>query len=125
MNDDMVNRLAEAAHEVNREYCKALGDDSQPPWEEAPEWQRNSARAGVRLHLENPELGPQASHEAWMKQKLEEGWTFGPVKDPEKKQHPCMVPFAELPREQQAKDFIFRAVVHATHAAILEDAPGA
>ena len=38
---------------------------------------------------------------------------YGEEKDPERKVHPCMVPFNELPREQQAKDFIFRAVVHA------------
>ena len=48
-----------------------------------------------------------------MRQKEEEGWTWGPVKDPEKKQHPCMVPFDQLPREQQAKDFIFRSIVRA------------
>ena len=57
--------------------------------------------------------GPEASHESWMKQKLEEGWKYGPVKDPERKEHHCIVPFDQLPREQQAKDFLFRAVVHA------------
>jgi hypothetical protein len=48
-----------------------------------------------------------------MKQKVDEGWVYGAVKDPEAKTHPCIVPFDQLPREQQAKDFIFRAVVHA------------
>jgi hypothetical protein len=48
-----------------------------------------------------------------MKQKVADGWVYGPVKDAVKREHPCMVPFTELPREQQAKDFIFRAVVHA------------
>jgi hypothetical protein len=47
-----------------------------------------------------------------MKQKLDDGWKYGPVKDPEKKEHPCLVSFSELPKEQQAKDFIFRAIVH-------------
>lgn len=32
---------------------------------------------------------------------------------PEKKQHPCMVPYAELPPEQKAKDSIFVGVVRA------------
>ena len=67
---------------------------------------------GVDLHTMG-NFGPEASHISWMKQKLEEGWVYGPVKDPENKQHPCIVPFDALPREQQAKDFIFRAVVHA------------
>ena len=67
--------------------------------------------AGVRLHLGNPSAGPQASHEAWMKHKQAEGWIYGPVKDVELKEHPCMVPFAELPDHQQAKDRLICSVV--------------
>ena len=104
-------QIARVAHEVNRAYCQALGDDSQPAWQYAPEWQRASARMGVDLHTMG-DFGPEASHLSWMKQKLDEGWTYGPVKDSEAKQHPCMVPFDQLPREQQAKDYLFRGVVH-------------
>lgn len=107
-----IERIARACHEVNRAYCEALGDHSQPAWEDAPQWQRDSALLGVQLHTENPDAGPQASHESWMAQKVADGWTYGPEKRPELKQHPCIVPFDQLPREQQAKDFIFRAVVH-------------
>lgn len=105
--------VARLAHEVNRAYCQALGDDSQPPWELAPQWQKDSAMLGVALHLDNPNAGPQASHESWGAQKIADGWKYGPVKDPERKEHPCLVPFDQLPREQQAKDFLFRGVVHA------------
>lgn len=107
------DQIARVAHEVNRAYCQALGDFSLPTWEEAPEWQQDSILKGVDLHMDNPGTGPEGSHESWLKQKQAEGWVYGPVKNPETKEHPCMVPFAELPREQQAKDFIFRAVVHA------------
>lgn len=107
-----LDYIARVCHEANRAYCQALGDDSQPAWEDAPDWQRESARMGVDLHLMG-EFGPEASHISWMNQKLNDGWKYGPMKDADKKEHPCLVPFAELPREQQAKDFIFRAVVHA------------
>lgn len=106
-------QVARVAHEVNRAYCLALGDTSQPAWEDAPQWQRDSALLGVQLHTENPDAGPQASHESWMAQKVAEGWTYGPEKRPDLKQHHCMVPFDQLPREQQAKDYLFRAVVRA------------
>jgi hypothetical protein len=106
-------QIARACHEVNRAYCQSLGDNSQPAWEDAPDWQRDSAMLGVDLHTNNPHAGPEASHESWMAQKVADGWTYGPEKRPDLKQHPCMVPFAELPVEQQAKDYIFRAVVHA------------
>jgi hypothetical protein len=105
--------IAKACHEVNRAYCAALGDLSQLPWDQAPQWQKDSAIVGVNLHCENPDAGPQASHESWLKQKEAEGWVYGEKKDPELKTHPCMVPFEDLPPDQQAKDFIFRAVVHA------------
>lgn len=109
------DRIARVCHEVNRAYCQALGDDSQPSWEDAPAWQRESARMGVDLHLSG-DFGPEVSHISWMKQKVDDGWVYGPTKDPELKQHPCIVPFDQLPREQQAKDFIFRGVVHAMKA---------
>lgn len=109
---DKLERIARMAHEVNRAYCEALGDTTQPAWENAPAWQRESARMGVDLHLSG-DFGPEASHISWANQKVNDGWVYGPVKDPEAKTHPCLVPFDQLPREQQAKDYLFRGVVHA------------
>lgn len=103
--------IAMVAHGVNRAYCAALGDTSQPEWQDAPDWQRASARMGVDLHLSG-DFGPEASHISWLNQKIDEGWVYGPVKNPDLMQHPCMVPFSQLPPEQQAKDYIFRGVVH-------------
>lgn len=105
-------QIARVCHEVNRAYCEALGDRSQVAWEDAPDWQISSAIKGVELHLQR-DAGPEASHEAWMAEKAATGWVYGPVKDADAKTHPCMVPFNELPVEQQAKDYLFRAVVHA------------
>ena len=60
--------IARVAHEVNRAYCEALGDDSQK---------------------------------------------LGPVKNPDAREHPCLVPFDALPLEQKVKDYLFRSVVSA------------
>ncbi|GAA4493492.1 RyR domain-containing protein [Pseudaeromonas paramecii] len=106
-----VTAIAKKCHEMNRAYCQAMGDDSQLPWTEAPEWQRQSAVNGVLFHIEHPEAGPDASHNSWMDEKLADGWEYGPIKDPELKRHPCIVPFTSLPKEQQAKDSLFKAVV--------------
>lgn len=107
------DEVARIAHEVNRAYCQALGDDSQPTWDEAPDWQKISARNGVVFHRLNPDAEPSASHDEWLREKLADGWVYGPEKDVEKKEHPCVVEYEELPVEQQAKDYIFRAIVHA------------
>lgn len=65
------------------------------------------------MHLENPEAGASDSHDSWLKEKLENGWSYGPDKDVEKKEHPCCVPYEQLPDEQKAKDYLFRGIIHA------------
>lgn len=105
--------IARATHEINRTYCQILGDDSQVPWEDAPAWQRESAINGVGAILEGKAKTAEEMHDLWAIEKLEKGWTHGKVKDPEAKTHPCMVPYAELPPEQRAKDDLFRIVATA------------
>ena len=107
-----VEMIAKACHAANKGYCEALGDFSQPSWEDAPQWQKDSAIAGVKFHLSG-DHGPEASHNSWLAQKEAEGWVYGEVKDPVKKEHPCFVPYEQLPVEQKAKDYIFRSIVHA------------
>ena len=111
MTDERIEEIAEVCHAMNRLYCMSLGDGSQVKWKNAPEWQRTSAINGVKAIIENPDLPPSASHEDWYDEKAQDGWVYGKVKDPEKKQHPCMVPYHELPADQKAKDTIFGAVV--------------
>lgn len=106
-----TEQIAKVCHEVNRAYCQSLGDYSQEEWERSPGEIKKSAILGVDLHLNNPDAGPWESHENWMKEKIKDGWMYGPVKNSETKEHPCLVPFEGLPKAQQAKDFIFRAVV--------------
>lgn len=108
-----IKEVARVAHEVNRGYCEALGDTSQVPWADAPDWQRESAMNGVRMHVANPDATPEDSHKSWLREKYADGWVYGVEKDAELKTHPCCVPYASLPAEQRAKDYIFRAVVHA------------
>jgi hypothetical protein len=106
-----IEKIAQVAHEVNKAYCEAIGDNTQTSWADAPAWQKESAVLGVMFHVEHPDAGADASHNSWMKQKVDTGWKYGEVKDPENKLHPCIVPFDQLPKEQQAKDFLFRQVV--------------
>lgn len=107
-----VENVAQVAHEINKAFCASIGDDSQPSWENAPEWQKSSEINGVKFHLDNPDASPSASHGSWLKQKTEEGWKYGAVKNVEKKEHPCFVPYEELPTEQKSKDYLFKQVIH-------------
>jgi hypothetical protein len=123
--ETLIFQTARLCHEANRVWCTLNGDHTQYPWNEAPEWQRESAIAGVRFHIANPTAGPEASHENWVTLKLAEGWAYGPEKSPAKKLHPCIVPFSSLPTYQQTKDRIFRALVHAVCGELcMETYPG-
>ena len=104
-----VETAAAAAHEANRAWCIAHGDNSQVAWDDAPSWQRESAILGV-LGVQAGN-GPRESHAGWLAEKKRAGWVYGEKKDPELKTHPCMVPYDELPPEQRAKDGIFVSVV--------------
>jgi hypothetical protein len=103
-------KIAELCHEVNKAYCEALGDTSQASWNKAPDWQRQSAVNGVDFHLQTNPTSPADSHNSWLKEKEADGWKYGEVKDAEKKEHPCFVPYEQLPKEQKAKDYIFKAI---------------
>jgi hypothetical protein len=110
MNNEQIARIC---HETNRAYCESIGDHSQKPWDQAEPWQRESAVKGVEFALANPNTPASAQHDAWLKDKANDGWKYGPVKDATKKEHPCCVPYEQLPIEQRIKDYLFKHVVRA------------
>ena len=110
MNNELIARVC---HATNLEYCRTIGDDSQKPWDEAEQWQRDSAIQGVAFAIASTNAPASSQHDAWLSDKERDGWKFGAVKDACKKEHPCMVPYRELPTEQKVKDYLFKAVVSA------------
>lgn len=113
MAEITVREIAIICHEANKAYCESLEDFSQLHWDDAPEWQKISAMKGVAFHMDHPDATDAASHENWLVEKRVTGWTYGLVKDETKKTHPCIVPFDQLPPEQQMKDRLFRSIVNA------------
>ena len=111
MKVDKITAIAKVCHQANKVWCESNRDFSQSNWEDAQEWQRQSAIKGVSFRIENPNAGHDAQHNSWMKEKVEDGWVYGEVKDAVKKTHPCIVPFEQLPLFQQKKDALFCAIV--------------
>lgn len=107
----LFEAAARAAHEANRAWCLSRGDVSQVSWDEASDDIKQSCMQGVKQVFAG--ATPASLHDSWMKNRIEHGWVYGPVKDVEKKIHPCIVPYGELPQEQRAKDEIFLRVVTA------------
>ena len=50
------------------------------------------------------ELLAQNTHDIWARQRLQDGWTWGPERDDAGKKHPCLVPYAELPNSEKVYD---------------------
>lgn len=111
--------IASVAHAINAALASAIGEPVAD-WNHTPDEIRNSTVAGVQYHLDNPDVTPEQSHEAWRTYRAAEGWVYGELKDVAAKTHPNMVPFAELSLEQRAKDHLFRAVVHSLKGLPLE-----
>jgi hypothetical protein len=44
------------------------------------------------------------THDIWAAQRLAEGWRHGPTRDDAKKEHPCLVPYSELPESEKEYD---------------------
>lgn len=119
-----IEAVAATCHEANRKLCQLLGDNSQKSWGKSPDWQKESAINGVNFHIANPDAGPKGSHENWMREKLAAGWKHGPEKNVEKKEHPCLVPYADLPSDQQLKDILFVSIVHALKGFVVSEVTG-
>lgn len=115
LDERLVQLAAAAAHGANRMYCESLGDFTQPSWERASKEHRDSVLDGVRYAARHPDATPEDSHANWLKLKESEGWKYGPVKDPERKEHPCMVSYEQLLQEHKLKDSLFLAVARAVY----------
>lgn len=44
------------------------------------------------------------AHDIWAETRMKEGWTYGPKRDDDKKQNPCMVPYCDLPESEKEYD---------------------
>ena len=107
----MFREAAQAAHEANHIYNRAIGEHTSPNWADLPEKAIEDMAAAAQAAWEGATLGQ--SHERWCASKRDQGWTHGPIKDWAAKTHPDLVPFADLPPEQRRKDYLFLALTKA------------
>lgn len=43
-------------------------------------------------------------HEVWAASRIEQGWTWGEERNDQRKTHPCLVPYEQLPEEEKDYD---------------------
>lgn len=110
-----ILKIAEMAYEVNRAYRRKIGQTPPKPWSDLNLNEREQYCNGVEFLLAYPNAPLNAQHDNWLHAKRALGWVYGKTLDPEKKTHPNMVPYDQLPEEEREKDRLFRRVVEALH----------
>jgi len=110
-SDDQIARVI---HEANR-ALQYIQNDNAPsvPWECETSEIKDNVIIGVRNARHG--MTPEQHHESWVADKRAHGWKYGAEKDSEKKTHPCLVPFNQLPKYQQDKDRLFIAIVQSLY----------
>lgn len=109
---DLTERRARFVYEGARLAANAAAAPIVPePWEDRDE----PFRAQFREVIDR-QVGPQRSsspeelHGSWVQAYLAMGWTFGPVRDPDRKTHPDLVPYDALGQLERDKDAVFVAL---------------
>lgn len=97
--------IAQLVNHVNNKICE-LNKEQQSSWEELPQHMKEGLIKAIKDNL-----SPEEGHNQWMKNRLENGWTYGTTKDIQLKTSPCLIPYNQLPYQQQIKDYIRQAII--------------
>jgi hypothetical protein len=62
---DKIEQIARMCHQTNKAWCELNGDNSKD-WDEAQQWQRDSAIKGVEFKLDNPDAGHDNTMLGWL-----------------------------------------------------------
>lgn len=54
--------------------------------------------------LEPAELLAENTHDIWAKERIAQGWSYGPQRRDDVKENPCLVPYAQLPESEKVYD---------------------
>lgn len=122
----LLERRTIFVYEVARLQAAATGAPIVPePWSARDETFRAQMMANVAEQMSPDRFAdPEAAHDSWWRAYEDMGWKYGPVRDPEKKEHPDMVPFAELGWRERIKDAVYIALCEMARKWVVDDDPG-
>jgi hypothetical protein len=106
--------MARVAHEINKQICILNGEQALN-YEDMPAYIIENMEESILNLDEGRTLG--SSHSEWLKERIAQGWVYGPVKDTENKISPLICPFEDLTYSQKVKNCIFVGIKNAVHDA--------
>lgn len=122
---DLLLRRAQFVYEGARLQAMAVDAPVVPePWDE-----RELDFKAQFLNIIDRQMGemrsgsPAELHGGWVQAYIDNGWTYGPVRDTEARTHPDMVPFDRLEQREQDKDAVFIVLCEIARQWIRDDYP--
>ena len=101
-----ITQIAKTCHAVHRAYCKQMGIETQPVWDEVSESHKDVIINSVLKILSGEINSKEESHFNFVMNKEAQGWKFG-IYSKENKTNPRLLPFEELRIEDQVKETLF------------------
>jgi hypothetical protein len=120
-----VDAIVAACHSAIWFQQLSQGDPSTPSPRLAnvPEWAAESTRDSVLAVLAG--ATPEQLWEHWAAAKRADGWTYGEVKDPVAKTHPCLTAsYGELSASEHYKDRSYTGIIRLAREGQLRGATG-
>lgn len=116
-DEQKIEICARTAYEATRGYRFVVNNqDFARPWDEAGDWLQKNWKEAVTGALSGNY--PEQQHQAFVEKMTAEGWKYGPFTDAEKKEHPDIMLYAELPAERRLVDQLYVDVVRAVGRAL-------
>lgn len=110
--NNLTERQAKFVYDGARLAAEAAGAPIIPvPWIDREEPFKAQFRNVIDRQMgDKRSKSPEELHGSWMQAYYDMGWVYGPIHDPKGKEHPDMVPYAELGQLEQDKDSVFVAL---------------
>jgi len=54
--------------------------------------------------LELGELLARNAHDVWARERIKQGWVYRSARNDERKEHPCLIPYEDLPESEKQYD---------------------
>lgn len=108
-SDEEVLLAAKCGHSVMQCVGSGFGHKALPQWAFCSDDYKEKVLRNTQAIL-NQARSCRALHNGWVKVMIHNGWTLG-ERDNEKKQHPHLMDFNDLPADVRLKMKAFRAAV--------------
>ena len=108
-----ITAFAQVAHQQNQAYKAAIGQPLEGSWSQMDSTGQQFVLDKVRYYLMNSHAVVSSLHDDWAYSQFNNGWAFGESLDEEKRTHPLLVLFSELPLTRQIEDLMFMQTVYA------------